>query len=98
MAVLDAWKEATFHTALEIFAFSRFEELGNEDENTIKESKNEKNSLLEKYIYLVDFILMRKLVEMRVKDIKSVDNQAFFRKIVVNVLLHLISYLIGKSP
>jgi hypothetical protein len=54
--------------------------------------------LLEKLIYLVDFVLMRRVVELKVKDIKSVDDHSYFRRIIANVLLHLISYLITRLP
>ena len=41
---------------------------------------------------------MRRVVELKVKDIKAVDDHSYFRTIIANVLLHLISYLISKLP
>lgn len=42
-------------------------------------------------------MMIRKLVEMRVKDIKTVDNPTFYKKIIANILLHFVSYLISQS-
>lgn len=49
------------------------------------------------FVYLVDFVSIRKLVELRVKELKSAADPLYFKKIIVNVLYHLMMHLIGKS-
>jgi hypothetical protein len=65
LAVLDAWKELTAHTHLSDFAFSHFDLLKDEEslkEKSEKEVDCSKKMLMETFIYLVDFVMMRKLV------------------------------------
>jgi hypothetical protein len=40
---------------------------------------------------------MRKIVELRIKDFKVLESSLFFKKVIVNVLYHLASFLISRS-
>lgn len=52
---------------------------------------------MEVFLYLVDFVTIRKLVELRIKELKVAVDPFYFKKIIVNVLYHLILHLIGNS-
>ena len=56
-----------------------------------------RGDLLEVFLYLVDFVTIRRLVELRIKELKAVVDPLYFKKIIVNVLYHHIMHLIGKS-
>lgn len=45
----------------------------------------------------MDFVMMRKLVEIRIKDMENLDDPIFYKKIIVNVLYHLIYFLVNNS-
>lgn len=40
---------------------------------------------------------IRKLVELRIKEFKAIDNPLYFKRIIINALYHLILHLIGNS-